>query len=260
MTTQEQDPTQQDVDSLRAALQAEAGRCQELQRQLDRASSDFEEFVSTAAHNMREPLRDITSFSQLIAATYAGHLDDDADTSLARIQAGAARLESVLADVVDYWTVATRDRQSSPTDMEAVLRQALLSTNAWITERNAIITHDPLPAAMGNFDILTKVLHHLIRNAIEYCAQPVPRIHISARPPDPDCVFSVADNGPGIEPAFQSRVFGAFKRLHGREFPGNGLGLAYCSKAIERLGGRIWVESAPGEGSTFLFTLLAFEK
>ena len=109
----------------------------------------------------------------------------------------------------------------------------------------------------GDFEILAKVLHHLIRNAIEYCDATPPRVHISSRQVDPDLVFSVQDNGPGIEPAFQDRIFGVFKRLHGKEYPGNGLGLAFCKKAIEWHGGRMWMESTPGAGSTFYFTLPA---
>ena len=111
----------------------------------------------------------------------------------------------------------------------------------------------------GDFEILTKVLRHLIRNAIEYCGTPPPRVHISSRRVDLDWVFSVEDNGPGIDPAFQDRIFGVFKRLHGKEHPGNGLGLAFCKKAIEWHGGRMWVESTPGAGSTFYFTLPAAE-
>jgi chemotaxis family two-component system sensor kinase Cph1 len=210
-----------------------------------------------AAHNLREPLRDVASFSQLMAETYAGRLDPDAGAFLDRIREGAARMQSLLADVVDYWAAGAGDCRSSRTDMEAVLSQALLSTDKQMTERSAIVTHDPLPAVTGDFGILTKVLHHLIRNAIEYCGTPSPRVHISSRRVDSDWMFSVADNGPGIDPAFQGRLFGVFKRLHGREHPGNGLGLAFCKKAIEGHGGRIWLESTPGAGSTFYFTLPA---
>jgi light-regulated signal transduction histidine kinase (bacteriophytochrome) len=164
-------------------------------------------------------------------------------------------MQSLLADMVDYWATGTGDRQSSRTDMEAVLRQALLSTDKQIRERSAVVTHDSLPGVTGDFEILTKVLHHLIRNAIEYCGTPSPRVHISSRRVDLDWLFSVEDNGPGIDPAFQGRIFGVFKRLHGKEHPGNGLGLAFCRKAIEWHGGRISMESTPGAGSTFYFTL-----
>jgi chemotaxis family two-component system sensor kinase Cph1 len=139
--------------------------------------------------------------------------------------------------------------------MEAVMLQALLSTDKTIAERSAVVTHDPLPRVMGDFDILAKVLHHLLRNAIEYCTVPAPRVHVACQRVDSDWVFSVADNGPGIAPEFQGRLFGVFKRLHGKEHPGNGLGLAFCKKAIEWHGGRVWMKSIPEEGSTFFFSV-----
>jgi len=228
-----------------------------LRQQLDRANADFEEFVSMAAHHLRQSLRDIASYSQLMSETYASRLDSDAGVYLGRIQQGAADVQSLLADVVDYWATADGDRLSTQTDMEAALRQALLFTDKQITDRSAVVTHDPLPAVTGDFEILSKVLRHLIGNAIAYCGATSPRVHISFRRADLDWVFSVQDNGPGIEPAFQGRIFEAFKRLHGKDYTGNGLGLAFCKKVIEQHGGRIWVESTPGAGSTFYFTLPA---
>jgi light-regulated signal transduction histidine kinase (bacteriophytochrome) len=226
-----------------------------LRNALERANAEFEEFITMAAHDLREPLRDVASFSQLMAETYAGRLDPDAGVFLERIEEGTARAQSLLADMVDYWATGAGERAFSRTDMEAVLRQTLLCTDKQIAERSAAVTHDPLPPVMGDFEMLTKVLRHLIRNAIEYCDAPSPRVHISCRQMDFIWVFSAQDNGPGIDPAFQERVFEAFKRLHGREYPGNGLGLAFCKKAIEWHGGRMWLESAPGAGSTFYFTL-----
>jgi light-regulated signal transduction histidine kinase (bacteriophytochrome) len=229
---------------------------EEARKQLDRANADFEEFVSMAAHNLRQSLRDIASYSQLMSETYLSRLDSDAGLYLGRIQEGAADMQSLLADVVDYWATGDGDRLSSRTDMEAALCQALLCTDKQINDRSAAVTHDPLPVVTGDFGVLTKVLVHLIRNAFEYCVAP-PRVHISYKRVDLDWVFSVADNGPGIEPAFQGRIFEVFKRLHGKEYPGNGLGLAFCKKAIQGHGGRMWVESTPGAGSTFYFTVPA---
>ncbi|MEO8370256.1 MAG: ATP-binding protein [Candidatus Solibacter sp.] len=219
--------------------------------------ADFEEFVSVAAHNLREPLRDVASFSQLMAETHAGRLDADAGELLERIGQGAAKTQSLLTDMVAYAAAGTGEPRLGTTDMEAVLNQALLCADQQIVERTAIVTHDPLPVVWSDFETLTKVLYHLIRNAIEYCDTTAPRVHISSRQVDSDVVFSVKDNGPGIEAQFHGRIFIAFKRLHGREYPGNGLGLAYCRKAIEALGGRIWLESTPGAGSTFYFALPA---
>jgi len=247
--------TEDEIERLRRALEAETRAALAVQRQLDRANAEFEEFVSVAAHNLLQSLRDVAAFSQLMAETYAGRLDSEADVFLERIREGAARMQSLLADMVDYSAAGTGGRQSSRTDMEAVLCQALLSTDKQIAGPGATVTHDPLPAVMGDFEILTKVLRHLVRNAVEYGGAPGPRVHLSSKRVDGDWVFSVADNGPGIEPAFQDRIFGAFKRLHGNEHPGSGLGLAFCKKAIEWQGGRMWMESTPGAGSTFYFTL-----
>jgi light-regulated signal transduction histidine kinase (bacteriophytochrome) len=235
------------------------GELEEMRRQLDRVNAEVEEFVSMAAHNLRQSLREVASYSQLMAETYAGGLDSDGGRYLARIQESAATMQSLLADVVDYWAMGDGDRQASRTDMEAALRQAMLCADKQITERNAVVTHDTLPRVCGDFEILTKVLHHLIKNAIEYCGATSLRVHISSQRAGADWVISVADNGPGVDPAFQGRIFEVFKRLHGKEYPGNGLGLAFCRKAIEGQGGRIWVESTPGAGSTFHFTVPAAE-
>jgi light-regulated signal transduction histidine kinase (bacteriophytochrome) len=249
------DRSPEEIERLRQALDREMRRCLDLRRQLDGASAEFEQFVSMAAHNVREPLRDVASYTQLLAEAYAGRLDSEASAFLTRIQEGAASMQALLADVVNYWATGTGDGQPSRTDMEAVLRQALLLADKQITEQNAIVTHDPLPAVTGDFEMLAKVLHHLIRNAIEYCGTPSPRVHVSSRQVDLEWVISVKDNGPGIDPAFQGRLFGVFKRLHGKEYPGNGLGLAFCKKAIESQGGRVWIESSSGAGSTFYFTV-----
>lgn len=245
-----------EIERLRAALDAETGRCLELQRQVDRAGAEFEEFVSTAAHNLRDSLRDMASYSQLMTETYAGRLDSDAGIFLERIQAGAVTMQSLLAGMVEY-SSDLGDRQPTRTDLEDVLRQALLCMGELITKRAASVTHDPLPNVTGDFDVLTKVLQHLIRNAIGYCDAQSPHVHISARKVDLNWVISVQDNGPGIEPAFREQVFGVFRRLHGKEHPGNGLGLAFCRRAIEWHDGRIWVEPEAGGGSIFYFTLPA---
>jgi light-regulated signal transduction histidine kinase (bacteriophytochrome) len=222
-----------------------------LRQELDQV----EQFISMAVHNLREPLRDVASYGQLLAESYAGSLDSEAGEFLQRIQEGAASMELLLAAVVDYWATGIGVRQPSRTEMEAVLNHALLLADKQITDQNAIVTHDPLPAVLGDFETLAKVLHHLIRNAIEYCDTRPSRVHISARQLNRECVLSVKDNGPGIDPAFQRPLFSAFRRLHGKEHPGHGLGLAFCKKAIESQGGRVWMESAPANGSTFYFTV-----
>jgi light-regulated signal transduction histidine kinase (bacteriophytochrome) len=237
-----------EIESLSKALEMETQRRRELQAQLDRANLGFEEFVSTAAHDLRESLRDVAAFSQLLAEDGAG-----AGECVDRIRQGAARMQSLLSDMMDYWTIGTSEGQSSLTDMEAVLDRALMLSRP----QGAVLTRDPLPCVRGDFHALTRILHHLIQNAIQYCGRPDPRVHVSSERRDLEWVISVRDNGPGIDPAFQERIFGAFKRLHGKEFPGNGLGLAFCKKAIESQGGHIWVTSTSEAGSTFYFSLPA---
>ena len=255
MDTSHENRTEEEIERLRDALEAETRQRLQVQRHLERANADFEEFVSIASHGLLESLRAIGSYSELIAETHAGRLDSDADLFFGRIQDGVARMQSLLADMVEYWTTYGGGPRSSLADMEAVLRQAVLCAEKQIKEGKAIVTHDPLPAVVGNFEMLTKVLRHLIVNAVKFCGASSARVHISCKREDLECVFSVQDNGPGIEPAFRERIFGVFKRLHGNEYPGVGLGLAFCKKAIEWHGGRIWVESTPGEGATFYFSL-----
>lgn len=239
-----------EIERLRQALDAETLRSARIQRELDIANADFEEFVSTAAHNLRESLRSVASYSQLIAEEHDGEY-------LARIREGASQAQSLLGDIVDYWAAGTGERPSGRVEMEAVLCHALLLADKLIAGRNAVVTHDPLPAVIGDFGMLTSILRHLIGNAVGYCDAPTPRVHISSVPVDLECVFSVRDNGPGIDPAFHGRLFRPFKRLHDKEYPGNGLGLAFCKKAIEWQGGRIWLASSPGAGSTFYFTAIS---
>jgi len=241
-----------EIERLRRALEAEARRSVEIQRNLDGANAEFEEFVSIAAHNLLESLREVASYSQLMAEAS----DGAAGEYLEHIQEATGQAQTLLGDIVDYWG-AMGERPSTPVEMETVLCQALLLADKPIAERGAVVTHDPLPAVIGDFDVLTKVLRHLLANALEYCDAPSPRVHISAVREDSECMFSVRDNGPGIDPEFHGRLFSPFKRLHGQEYPGHGLGLAFCKRAIEWQGGRIWLESPPGAGATFHFALPA---
>ena len=189
MADSDQNRPEDEIERLRRALDAETRRSIEIQRQLDRANADFEEFVSMAAHNLRESLRDVASYSQLMAETYAGRLIPMPAHSSSASRRGRPECSRCSRDIVDYWATGAGGRQSSRTDMEAVLRQALLCADKQIAERSAIVTHDPLPAVMGDFETLTKVLRHLIGNAIEYCDTPSPRVHISSRRADLEWVI-----------------------------------------------------------------------
>jgi len=248
-----------EIELLRKALGQERRRTIQLQGELDRANAGFEEFICVAAHNLRQSLREVASFSELLAETDPGRRDSEDRQFLERIRASTSKMQSLLADIVDYWAASSDVQESSRTEMEAALQQALLSIDKQITEHSAVITSDPLAPVYGDSGTLARVIAQLIRNGIEYCDTDPPRVHISCRKTDLECTFSVRDNGSGVEPEFLDRIFVAFKRLHGPEYPGNGLGLAFCKKTIERFGGRMWMESSPGKGSTVYFTLPAAE-
>jgi light-regulated signal transduction histidine kinase (bacteriophytochrome) len=244
-----------EMERLRASLEAEVQLRIQAQRLSEQAGQDFEEFVSVAVHDLRECLREVGAYSELMSEPYAGRLDSDAELFLSHIQNGVARMQALLSGMLEYGSAGSGNNQPSWTEMEAVLQQALLCSDKALKAAGAIVTHDPLPAVMGDFEGLTKVLQHLIGNAVKFAGSAAPRVHVSSKRNDAGWVFSVRDNGPGIDPAHRDRIFGVFKRLHGKEYPGNGLGLAFCKKVIEWHGGRIWVESPAGEGSTFYFTL-----
>lgn len=233
-----------DLERLRADLESAENR-------LRRANTDFQEFVSRVSHDLREPLRTVGSYCQLLAAK-AGHADEDSELYVRYILDGVDRAQSLLSAMVEYASADLDKRRPVPVDMNSVFFEALQRIPPG---ERAAITRDRLPTVIGDFDLLEKVLDHLFDNAIKFAGRPDWKLHVAARCGGGECVISVHDNGPGIDPAHFERVFGLFRRLHGRDVPGNGLGLAFARKALESLGGAIWVESKPGEGSTFLFSL-----
>ena len=169
---------------------------------------------------------------------------------------GAHRIEDLLKALLAYWEVAERERDiSASIDCGAVLAKALLNLQAAIAESGAVVTYDPLPTVVAEEILLMQLFQNLISNSIKYRGEETPRIHVSAERVAEGWLFAVRDNGIGIDPQDADRVFGLFKRLHGSEIPGTGIGLAICKKVVERQGGRIWVESETGRGATFKFTI-----
>ncbi len=235
-----------EVERLTADLEAAEAR-------LRRANSDFQEFVSRVSHDLREPLRTIASYCQLLKVKSAGHADEDTELYMRYMLDGVERAQSLLAAMVEYASAEPEKRHPVRVDMNAVVFDAARRVEA----PEGAITNDPLPAVIADFDPVSKVMQHLLDNAIKFAGRPDPKVHVSARQDGDEWIFSVRDNGPGIDAAHFERIFGLFRRLHGRDYPGNGLGLAFARKAVESMGGRIWVESVKGEGSTFSFTLPA---
>jgi signal transduction histidine kinase len=242
-------------ENITARHQAE----EELKRtlaELARSNEELQRFADVASHDLQEPLRMVSSYTQLLARRYKGRLDADADEFIAYAVDGANRMQELITDLLEYSRVGTRGKSFAPVDSAAVLGQALTNLKAAIEESGAVVTHDPLPTLLADKTQLTQLFQNLVGNAIKFRGQEPPRIHVSAEQQGNAWVFSVRDHGIGIDPQYSERIFAIFQRLHTREeYPGTGIGLAVCRKIVERHHGRIWVESQPGQGSTFFFTL-----
>jgi two-component system CheB/CheR fusion protein len=218
-------------------------------------NDDLKQFAYAASHDLQEPLRMVISYSQLLASEYREKLDDKAKQYIDYSVEGALRVERLLRAMRLYWQAVEDPQDAHPTNARDALEEALKNLQSMVQETGAEVAYQELPDVPCNRSWLMQVFQNLISNSIKYRGTARPRIQISCERVGHEWVFSVADNGIGIEPQHFSRIFGMFRRLHGHEYPGEGIGLALCSKIIERCGGRIWVESQPGEGSTFKFTL-----
>jgi len=226
-------------------------------RALAASNADLEQFAYVASHDLQEPLRMISSYVELLAQRYQGHLDEKADKFIHYIVDGATRMQTLINDLLTFSRVTTRAKPFTLTSAEAALADVLTNLGRTIAEKEATVTHDPLPDVMADPSQFEQVLQNLIGNGLKFCQQK-PRVHVRAERRGGEWVFAVRDNGIGIAPEHVGRLFVIFQRLHTRaDYPGTGIGLAVCKKVVERHGGRIWVESQPGQGSTFFFTIPA---
>lgn len=203
----------------------------------------------------------VASYTQLLSRRYTGRLDSDADEFIAFAVDGASRMQRLIEDLLAYSRVGAKGTDLLEASGEDALQQALLHLRGSIEESSALVTHDPLPAVMADEMQLIQLFQNLVGNAIKYRRPCAPRVHVSAaRAAEGRWSFAVTDNGLGIDPVYFDRIFGMFQRLQGRaEYAGTGIGLAICKKIVERHGGSISVESQPGLGSTFRFTLAGSE-
>jgi two-component system, chemotaxis family, sensor kinase Cph1 len=232
---------------------AERKRAEEV---LSTTNAELRNFAYALTHDLQEPLRMVVNFTQLLAQEREGKLGEDADRYISYCVEGALRIESLLRALFNYWEVTERGAESlSPVDCNHALSQALLNLQTAIQQSGATVTSDPLPTVVAEDAMLAQVFQNLIGNSIKYRGKEAPKIQISAVSTAEGWLFSVRDNGIGIDPEDTERVFGMFKRLHGGEIPGTGIGLALCKKVVERRGGRIWVESEGGRGTVFKFTI-----
>jgi PAS domain S-box-containing protein len=227
-----------------------------LSDELARSNADLQQFAYTASHDLQEPIMVVAGFVNLLARRYKGKLDEKADEFIEYAIDGTKRMQVLIKDLLDYSRVGSTGRSFTPTDCLSALDKAVFNLQIVLKASGAVITHDDLPTVMADSSQLIRLFQNLISNAIKFHGKEAPRIHISAKQKEDEWIFSFKDNGIGIDPKFSDQIFVMFQRLHTKkEYPGTGIGLATCKKIIERHGGRIWVESEPGKGSTFFFSI-----
>jgi len=250
------------IVGLRGAAQdiTERKRAEETLRKamadLKRSNEELQQFAYVASHDLQEPLRAVASFTQLLSERYKGRLDADADEFIAFAVGGANRMQTLINDLLSYSRLETRGKPPEPVDSHDALGQALANLGTAIRESVALVTNDDLPKVLADESQLVQLFQNLVGNAIKFRGKEPPRVHVSAVPQGKEWLFAVRDNGIGIAQEYHERIFSIFQRLHSREdYPGTGIGLALCKRIVERHGGTIRVESEPGSGSTFFFTL-----
>ncbi|MBN1550099.1 PAS domain-containing protein, partial [bacterium] len=245
-----------ELKTINTELEVQKRRLEENAIALKRSNEELEQFAYVASHDLQEPLRMITSYLNLIVQRYRDKLDEDALEFVDFVVDGAECMRRLINDLLSYSRVTTKGEEFQDIDCEEMLQQVRLNLKVTIEEKQATITHSPLPAIHGDKSQIERLFQNLIGNAIKYCEQK-PVIHIQAKQLKESREFSIQDNGIGIDPKYQDKIFGIFQRLHGRdEYSGTGIGLAVCKKIVERHGGTIRVESeGKGKGSTFYFTI-----
>ena len=237
-------------------VQRAESQLRDLNEELIRSNADLQQFAYVASHDLQEPLRMVASYTQLLAKRYKGKLDADADDFIGYAVNGATRMQRLINDLLTYSRVTSQGKAFEQVDCDLLLDGVLSTLRLTIEENHAVVTHDALPKLTADSGQLGQLFQNLVSNAIKFHGAEPPRVHISAERRNQEWLFSVRDNGIGVDPQYADRIFVIFQRLHDREeYPGTGIGLALCKKIVERHGGHIWVESQPGRGATFLFTI-----
>ena len=224
--------------------------------ELERSNKELEQFAYVASHDLQEPLRMVSSYTQLLARRYEGQLDEKAQTYIEYAVDGAVRMQRLINDLLAYSRITTRGEPAQAVDAHALLGEVLRNLTALTDESHALVSAAELPIVHADPTQLSQLLQNLISNAIKFRRADPPYVHLSAQDLGAEWRFAVQDNGIGIEAKYAERIFIIFQRLHTRqEYPGTGIGLAVCKRIVERHGGKIWFESEPGQGTTFYFTL-----
>ncbi|ABG53222.1 PAS/PAC sensor signal transduction histidine kinase [Trichodesmium erythraeum IMS101] len=251
-----QDITDFDLTDRIQSYQEKLKQRQSIQRELERSNAELENFAYLASHDLQEPLRMVTTFTQMLGQRYKDQLDEDANQIIDFAVDGAIRMQSLINDLLLYSRVGRQSQFFEQTDCEEVLDTALSNLQLLIEETNTHIYRDPLPTIMADKSQLIQLFQNILNNAIKYRREEPPKIEIGVRSEDYYCLFSIKDNGIGISKQYFERIFMIFQRLHTRqEYPGTGIGLAICQKITQRHQGKIWLESELGKGSTFYFTI-----
>jgi PAS domain S-box-containing protein len=253
-----QKKTLQEVRDLNVKLEQRVGeRTAELMesvKALRRLNDDLNQYVYAASHDLQEPMRLVALYSQMLEQKHGSQLDEHARQCLSYILNGSLRMEALLKDLLAYTQLGASEGPPHPVSCAAVMSQVILNLQASIEQHGAVITWNGLPTLQADEVRLVQLFQNLVSNAIKYRRHEPPRIQIDAKRRLVDWLFSVQDNGIGIKPEYAQQIFGIFKRLHGNKYPGTGIGLAICQRIVESYGGRIWLDSVPGEGSRFYFT------
>ncbi len=234
----------------------QADELAQLAQDLERSNAELKKFAYVASHDLQEPLNQVANYVQLLEMRYRDQLDEDADEFIGFAVEGVSLMQTLIDDVLAYSKVDTQGIEFELTEVETALDQAIANLRGRIAESGAVITHDPLPVVMADGTQLMQLFQNLIGNGIKFRSDQPLEIHIGTQRLEDAWLFSVQDNGIGIDPQFSGRIFVIFQRLHTRdEYPGTGMGLAICKKIVECHRGRLWVESQLGQGATFYFTI-----
>lgn len=230
----------------------------ELILELNKSNKDLEQFAYVASHDLKEPLRMISNYMQLLAKNYKGKIDERADSYIGYAVDGAMRMNALINDLLIYSRVSSKAREFEPVDLSIIIEEVLRDLQLTIEENKAVVNYYDLPSVMADDMQIKQLFQNLIQNAVKFRNSSNPQINITSERKGKEWLIKVSDNGIGMDPQFSERIFVIFQRLNEREkYPGTGIGLAICKKIVEHHGGRIWVESQPGQGSAFFFTLPA---